>query len=47
MNTFSLYGLTDNLKAKLQKIANKKKWSLAKLIIEVLNNYVKKNTMSK
>ncbi|KKN71799.1 hypothetical protein LCGC14_0417590 [marine sediment metagenome] len=37
---YSLYGLTKQLREKLQKIANKKNWTLAKLIIDILEQYL-------
>ena len=38
---YSLYGLTEQLREKLEKIANDKKWTLATLIIDILESYVK------
>jgi hypothetical protein len=41
MQNYTLYGLYDQLKTDLEKIAEGRKWSLAKLIIDVLEKYVK------
>ena len=39
--TFSLYGLNEVIKKKLQKLADDRKWSLAQVIIDILEKYVK------
>jgi hypothetical protein len=40
MSTFSLYGLTDDIREKLAPIAKKKDWSIAKLIIYIIKRYL-------
>lgn len=40
MKIFSLYGLTDELKERLKKIAKEKEWSLSKTIIHIIIKYL-------
>ena len=43
MKPYCLYGLSDEVRSKLEKIAVSKKWTLAVLIRDILEQYLKKN----